>query len=97
MSVIPLPAVGKPLSARELDVLKLVAAGKTNPQIASALGIAPDTVRSHMQRISAKLGVSGRAAVVAAGYEQGWLRIPNRLLLQQAAEVAARQAAGRAA
>ncbi len=97
MSAVPLPTAGTPLTAREAQVLRLVAAGKTNPQIAKALGTVPDTVRSHMQRISAKLGVSGRAAVVSAGYEHGWLRLPPRVLLQQATELPARQAAGRAA
>lgn len=97
MTMVPLPAVGTALTAREVAVLRLVATGKTNPQIATALGIRPDTVRSHMQRISAKLGVSGRAAVVSAGYEHGWLRLPAGVLLRQAAELAARQAAGRAA
>lgn len=97
MTMVPLPTPGMPLTAREVEVLRLVADGKTNPQIARALGIVPDTVRSHMQRISAKLGVSGRAAVVSAGYEHGWLRSPARVLLRQAAELAARQAAGRAA
>jgi DNA-binding CsgD family transcriptional regulator len=86
-----------PLSAREVEVLHLVAAGRTNPQIATALQIAPDTVRSHMQRLSAKLGVSGRAAIVSAAYQRGWLRLPNGVLLRQAAELMARQASGRAA
>lgn len=101
MSMTPLPAAGTPLSAREVEVLRLVAVGKTNPQIAHELCIVVDTVRTHMQRISAKLNVSGRGAIVSAGYEHGWLRLPERVVLAQANELVARRVAaarsGRAA
>jgi DNA-binding CsgD family transcriptional regulator len=79
------------LSAREIEVLRLVAAGKTNPQIGHELQVAHDTVRSHMQRLSAKLGVSGRAAIVAAAYERGWLRLPESLVLAQAEAILRRR------
>jgi DNA-binding NarL/FixJ family response regulator len=55
------------LSSRELDVLRLVAAGKDNAEIASELFISPETVKNHMSKILAKLPVDNRtqAAVYA--------------------------------
>jgi DNA-binding CsgD family transcriptional regulator len=52
-------------SSRELEVLALVAAGKTNQQIAAALIISDHTVRRHLQNIFSKVGVSSRAAATA--------------------------------
>ncbi|MFN2555321.1 MAG: LuxR C-terminal-related transcriptional regulator, partial [Nitriliruptorales bacterium] len=53
------------LTARELQVLALVATGKTNREIAQKLVISDHTVRRHLQNIFAKLGVSSRAAATA--------------------------------
>jgi DNA-binding CsgD family transcriptional regulator len=53
------------LTTRELEVLALVAAGKTNQQIAAALIISDHTVRRHLQNIFSKVGVSSRAAATA--------------------------------
>jgi len=53
------------LTARELEVLALVAEGRTNRQIAGALVISPHTVRRHLQNIFRKLGVPSRAAATA--------------------------------
>lgn len=64
----PLP---EPLSARELDVLRLVAEGRANPDIASALFIAPSTVKSHVNRLFGKLGVTNRVQAVSRGRELG--------------------------
>jgi DNA-binding CsgD family transcriptional regulator len=52
-------------TSRELEVLALVAAGKTNQQIAAALIISDHTVRRHLQNIFSKVGVSSRAAATA--------------------------------
>ncbi|CAM3584020.1 response regulator transcription factor [Tsukamurella ocularis] len=62
------------LTARELDVLRLLADGATNRRIAGTLGIALSTVGSHVEHIYTKLGVSSRAAAVAAGARDGLLR-----------------------
>jgi DNA-binding CsgD family transcriptional regulator len=57
------------LTARELEVLRLVAAGESNRQIASALVISEHTVARHLQNIFAKLRVSSRTAASAFAFE----------------------------
>lgn len=53
------------LSAREAEVLRLVADGRSNPEIASRLYISPSTVKTHVKAVCEKLGVSDRSAAVA--------------------------------
>lgn len=53
------------LSPREREVLKLIAAGRSIPAMAKELFLAPSTVKTHVQRLYEKLGVSDRAAAVA--------------------------------
>ncbi len=57
------------LSQRELEVLRLVAAGRSNREIASALVISEHTVARHLQNIFAKLGLSSRTAATAFAFE----------------------------
>jgi DNA-binding NarL/FixJ family response regulator len=59
------------LSEREVEVLRLVAAGKTNRQIAEELVISDHTVARHVQNIFAKLDVSSRSAATAFAFEHG--------------------------
>lgn len=59
------------LSARELEVLTLVAAGHSNTDIARRLHVSETTVKSHLAHIYPKLGVSSRTAAVAAAREAG--------------------------
>lgn len=61
------------LTAREREVLKLVADGHSAPDIATRLYIEASTVKSHLQNIYEKLGVSERAAAVAEGMRRGLL------------------------
>jgi ATP/maltotriose-dependent transcriptional regulator MalT len=56
------------LTARELQILRALAAGKSNREIAAALVISGHTVRRHVQNIFAKLGVSSRAAATAFAF-----------------------------
>ena len=58
------------LSRRELEVLRHVAGGKTNKEIATELVLSERTVERHVSNIFAKLGVSTRAAATAFAYEQ---------------------------
>ncbi|HKY75380.1 MAG TPA: response regulator transcription factor [Acidimicrobiia bacterium] len=64
---------GAPLSEREVDVLRLVADGMSNSEVATKLYISSQTVKTHMERICSKLGVSGRVAAVKRGLEIGAL------------------------
>ncbi|XVQ11110.1 response regulator [Spirillospora sp. CA-255316] len=61
------------LSARELEVLRLVAKGTANREIAAELFISQATVKTHLTHIYAKLDVKDRAAAVATAYKQGIL------------------------
>jgi ATP/maltotriose-dependent transcriptional regulator MalT len=56
------------LTTRELEILRVLATGKTNREIAAALVISDHTVRRHLQNIFAKLGVSSRAAATAFAF-----------------------------
>jgi DNA-binding NarL/FixJ family response regulator len=61
------------LSERELDVLRLVAEGCSNPEIAERLVISRRTAEHHVQHIYAKLGVASRAAVALFALEHDLL------------------------
>jgi DNA-binding NarL/FixJ family response regulator len=60
-----------PLSSREVDVLRLIAAGNSNRRIADRLSIKVATVKSHVTNIFAKLGAHDRAHAVAIGLTRG--------------------------
>jgi ATP/maltotriose-dependent transcriptional regulator MalT len=66
----PRPDAGG-LTGREVEVLQLVATGKTNRQVADALIISEKTVARHLSNIFVKLGVSSRAAATAYAYQHG--------------------------
>ena len=59
----------EPLSERELQVLRLVAAGKSNRDIGRELYLALGTVKSHIHRIFGKLGVDSRTQAIARAIE----------------------------
>jgi DNA-binding CsgD family transcriptional regulator len=61
------------LTPREVEILRLLARGLLNKQIARRLGIAPKTVGNHVQHIYAKIGVSTRAAAALFATEHGLL------------------------
>jgi DNA-binding NarL/FixJ family response regulator len=56
---------GKSLSARESEIMSLIADGHTNGEIASSLFLAEKTVKNHVRSIYSKLGVGSRSAAIA--------------------------------
>jgi DNA-binding NarL/FixJ family response regulator len=70
----PARAAGKmALSPREREVLRLVASGSTNQQVAELLGVGSETVKTLLARTFAKLGVRRRAEAVSAAHDLGLL------------------------
>ncbi len=63
----------EPLTPRELEVLKLVAPGKTNRQIAEELFLSANTIKVHVQHLIAKLGVSDRTQAATLAVQMGLL------------------------
>ena len=61
----PMPELEQEPTAREIEVLQLLAFGHTNRDIAERLYISPDTVKTHLEHIFEKLGASDRTAAVA--------------------------------
>lgn len=64
------------LTAREIEVLQLVALGRTNPQIANELCITEHTVKAHLAKILGKMGMENRVQLVAYALQQG-LTLPS--------------------
>jgi DNA-binding NarL/FixJ family response regulator len=67
----PSPAASLGLTQREVEVLALVAEGRTNRHIGQALYITPKTASVHVSRILAKLGVAGRGEAAAVAHRLG--------------------------
>jgi DNA-binding NarL/FixJ family response regulator len=65
------------LTPRELDVLRLVARGLSNAEVGKELFIGEATVKTHLIRAFAKLGVDDRTAAVTAAYARGLIDIPS--------------------
>jgi DNA-binding NarL/FixJ family response regulator len=64
----PSAAAGYGLSAREVEILQLLAAGRSNTEIAEELFISRRTVTTHVSHLYAKLGVASRAEAIAHAY-----------------------------
>jgi LuxR family maltose regulon positive regulatory protein len=69
----PVPGLVEPLSGREMEVLRLLAAGRQNQQIASDLVVAVSTVKKHVSHIFDKLGAANRTEATARARELGLL------------------------
>ena len=70
------PAAG-PLSPRELEVLRLVADGLRNREIAEHIGVGEQSVKNHVTSILHKLGVPNRTTAVLYAVRHGWLELPE--------------------
>ncbi|MFF5262093.1 response regulator [Actinomadura viridis] len=70
----PSRAPARPLSERETEVVRAVARGRTNQEIAAELFISLSTVKSHLSGIQAKLGVRNRGQIAAWAWENGVAR-----------------------
>ena len=68
--------VSEKLSARELEVLALVARGKSNKEIGRELTIAEDTVKMHVRNLLGKLGVTDRTEAVTVALQRGIIHLP---------------------
>ena len=68
--------VEEPLSAREGNVLNLIAEGRSNKEIARSLSIAPETVKTHVKHIFTKLNVEKRAQAVSRAQSLGLVGTP---------------------
>ncbi|WP_433088315.1 response regulator [Dactylosporangium sp. CA-052675] len=73
----PHPFAGSRLSARELQVVRLVARGLSNQQIADELRLSLETVRTYLRRMFAKLGVNDRTHLAVLAHEAGLLHEPR--------------------
>ncbi len=71
LGVIRTPELPEPLTPREMDVLRLLAQGQSNKEIAHALHLVEETVKSHIGHILAKLGVASRTQAVLAAMRSG--------------------------
>lgn len=65
--------LAEPLSEREREILRLVAAGLTNREIADRLSLAEGTVKNHVTRVLFKMGVRDRTQAALRARELGWL------------------------
>ena len=65
--------LAEPLTDREIEILRLLALGKTNRQLAQDLRVSLSTVKTYMQRVIGKLGVSDRTQAAVRAAELGLL------------------------
>jgi DNA-binding NarL/FixJ family response regulator len=68
-------SVYSPMSPREIEVLELVAAGRTNKEIAARLAISNQTVKNHISSILRKLQVNDRTQAVVYAMRRGWIKV----------------------
>jgi len=69
----PAPTLSKPLSDTQLQILRLIAGGLSNREIADRVHLSPNTVKSHAQEIFRKLDVDNRVEAALKASQEGWL------------------------
>lgn len=67
----------RPPSARELQVIALVASGRSNDEIGTRLGITEKSVESHLRRLFARYGIASRTELSMLAVQQGWVDLPT--------------------
>ena len=72
-----LPQGNTELSERELEILKLLATGLSNKEIAAQLYLSPNTVKVHLRNIFAKLGVQSRTEATVIAIQRGYVSVPG--------------------
>jgi DNA-binding NarL/FixJ family response regulator len=68
------PELSDPLSPRELEVVRAVARGRTNAEIAAELFVSLSTVKTHLTNVQAKLSARNRVEIAAWAWEHGQVR-----------------------
>jgi len=71
------PGPATPLTPRELAVLRELSLGYDNEMVGRRLTMSPNTVRTHVQNILAKLKVHSKLEAVSRGIREGWIRFPQ--------------------
>jgi DNA-binding NarL/FixJ family response regulator len=66
-----------PLSSREQEVLNLIAGGQTNAEIAEALFLSPETIKSHVKTILVKLHAKDRTQALVVALQEGFVRVAS--------------------
>ncbi len=74
----PRQGLAAPLSPREVDILRLIAAGATNPQIGRELRLSSGTIRNYNGSIFRKLGVTSRTQAAVRAIELGMVSRPEK-------------------
>jgi DNA-binding NarL/FixJ family response regulator len=70
------PGSGVTLTRRELQVIRLVAEGRSNDEVAAALGMGPKTVETHLRKIFERHSIASRTELAARAIREGWLELP---------------------